>query len=103
MHFFCSLLFPTLIMKRTLSFSAVIAALLFAGCGASPAGKPSAPASQVPVTITVSSSSTARSSDAEPLGMTQAEIRSEISEGKSIKDILKSRGIKVPASSAANN
>lgn len=88
-------------MKRTFSISAFLSTLLLVGCSsATPSVRqPVAPPVQIPV---AASSSMARSSDAEPLGMTQQELREEMSEGKSIKDILKSRGITVPSSDSAD-
>ena len=85
-------------MKRTLILSALTLGLILAGCGQvqPPAGQPGDLTPPPTGETTSSASSTARSSDAKPLGMTQQELRTEISAGKSIKDILKSRGIKVP-------
>ncbi|MDD5055624.1 MAG: hypothetical protein PHZ00_05155 [Candidatus Peribacteraceae bacterium] len=87
-------------MKRAFSIFAFVGSLLLVGCSAATPSvrQPVAPPVQTPVTA---SSGTARSSDAEPLGMTQQELREQMSEGKSIKDILKSRGVNVPSSSAA--
>ncbi len=89
-------------MKRTLSIVTVLGSLLLVGCGTSApsAVQPLVPPTAVP--SAVASSSTARSSDAKPLGMTQQELRTEISAGKSINDILKSKGIKVPTATASS-